>query len=287
MITCKLMPVIVHKGGSIMRNIIVLKCGGSTIDHLSDDFFENIITLQKAGFHPVIVHGGGPAIKEMLTKQHIETTFVDGLRKTTQPVMDVVEMMLTGVVNNAIVRRLNDATIQSVGLYGSDSHLLTAVAKDFARYGYVRHVTGVNVTLLHQLIDLGIVPVIAPIALGQEGTRYNINADLAAGAVAKALTAKQLIFVTDVPGIMVENQLLSTITEQQVKEYIETGVIYGGMIPKVEAALTSLSEDLQEVMIMDGNQSVLATTESGLVGTIIKKEVGDNHVRPITDVQSI
>ncbi|HLS60492.1 MAG TPA: acetylglutamate kinase [Virgibacillus sp.] len=270
-----------------MRNIIVLKCGGSTIDRLSDDFFENIVTLQKAGFHPVIVHGGGPAIKDMLTKQHIETTFVDGLRKTTQPVMDVVEMILTGVVNNAIVRRLNDANIQSVGLSGTDANLLTAEAKDFERYGYVGHVTEVNALLLQQLIDLGIVPVIAPIALGQEGTRYNINADLAAGAVAKALAAKQLIFVTDVPGIIVENQLLSTVNEQQVMTYIETGIIYGGMIPKVEAALTSLSEDLQEVMIMDGNQSVLATTESGLVGTIIKKEVGDNHVRPITDVQSI
>src|SRR5690625_7130935 len=104
-----------------MRNIIVLKCGGSTIDHLSDDFFENIITLQKAGFHPVIVHGGGPAIKAMPTKQQIETTCVDRLRKTTQPVMDVVEMMLTGVANTAIVRRLNDATIHSVGLSGSAS----------------------------------------------------------------------------------------------------------------------------------------------------------------------
>src|SRR5690625_712812 len=177
--------------------------------------------------------------------------------------MDVVEMILTGVVNNAIVRRLNDATIQSVGLSGSDSHLLTAVAKDFARYGYVGNVTGVNVTLLHQLIDLGIVPVIAPIALGQEGTRYNIIADLAAGAVREALTAKQVIFVPDVPGMMVENELLSSLPEQQVKEYIDTGVIYGGMIPKVEAALTSISEDLQEVMIMDGNQYVKTTKTSG------------------------
>src|SRR5690625_8044523 len=102
-----------------MRNIIVLKCGRSTIDHLSDDFFENIITLQKAGFHPVIVHGGGPAIKEMLTKQQIETTFVDRRRKTTQPVTDVVEMILAGVVSNAIVRRLHDTTCQSVGLSAS------------------------------------------------------------------------------------------------------------------------------------------------------------------------
>lgn len=271
-----------------MRKIIVLKCGGSTIDHLSDDFFENIVTLQKAGFQPVLVHGGGPAIQEMLTTQQIETTFVDGLRKTTQPVMDVVEMILTGVVNNAIVRRLNDAGIQSVGLSGSDAHLLTAEAKDFERYGYVGDVAAVNETLLHQLIDLGVVPVIAPIALGKEGTRYNINADIAAGAVAKALTAKQLIFVTDVPGIMVDNRLLPTVNEQQVMALIDTGVIYGGMIPKVEAALTSLSEDLQEVMIMDGNQSVMATTESDLVGTIIKKvEAGGNHVSPITNVQPI
>src|SRR5690625_7386795 len=110
--------------------------------------------------------------------------------------MDVVEMILTGVVNNAIVRRLNDATIQSVGLSGSDSHLLTAVAKDFARYGYVGNVTGVNVTLLHQLIDVGIVPVIAPIALGQAGTRYHVNADLAAGSDATSLAGNRSTLIT-------------------------------------------------------------------------------------------
>src|SRR5690625_7694633 len=121
-------------------------------------------------------------------------------------------------MNNSILKRLNDANIQSVGLAGTDATLLTAEAQDFERYGYVGHVTEVNALLLQQLIDLGIVPVIAPIALGQEGTRYNINADLAAGAVAKALAAKHFIFVTDVPGIIVENQLLSTVNEQQRSE---------------------------------------------------------------------
>lgn len=256
-----------------MGNIIVLKCGGSTIDTLSGNFFTNILSLQRAGLKPIIVHGGGPAIKQMLNKQHIESEFVDGLRKTTKPAMDVVEMVLTGVINNDIVRRLNDAGIQSIGLSGSDAHLLSAKAKNFKRYGYVGEVDQVNVSLLERLMHIDIVPVIAPVGIGSDGTRYNINADTAAGAVASSVGAKQLVFVTDVPGIMKENHLLESVTEEKVTKLIEEGTIYGGMIPKVEAALASLSEDLQEVMIVDGNQSVLDTAETELVGTVIKKSV--------------
>lgn len=255
-----------------MSDIIVLKCGGSTIDELSDQFFANILSLKQSGLKPIIVHGGGPAIKKMLGKLQIESEFVNGLRKTTEPVMDVVEMVLTGTVNNALIRKLNEAGIQSVGLSGSDYQLLTAKPKDFEQYGYVGEITDVNAEFLTQLLENGIVPVIAPIAIGVDNTRYNINADTAAGAIAKAMSAKQLIFVTDVPGIMKENKLIESVTEQEITKLISTGTIYGGMLPKVQAAIESLSEDLQEAMIVDGKHSEI-TPDAKLVGTVIKKSV--------------
>lgn len=253
-----------------MHDIIVLKCGGSTIDQLSDHFFANICKLKNAGMKPVIVHGGGPAIKELLDKLNIETEFIDGLRKTTEQVMDVVEMTLAGTVNRALARRMNDAGIKSIGLSGSDAQLLEAEAIDYERYGLVGKVTHVNKQLLTNLIDMDIMPVIAPVALGIDGTRYNINADTAAAAVAKALGAKQLVFVTDVPGILHEEKLIETVTEKEIEELIDSGVVYGGMIPKVRAAIDSLAGDLKEVMIVDGKKSALAT-DTSLVGTVIKK----------------
>lgn len=257
-----------------MSNIIVLKCGGSTIDELSDRFFANILTLKKSGLKPIIVHGGGPAIKKMLTKLNIKSEFIDGLRKTTAPVMDVVEIVLTGSVNNSLVRKLNVAGIDAIGLSGSDAKLLMAEAKDLERYGYVGEVTNVNVSLLTQLINEGIVPVIAPIAVGKDGTRYNVNADTVAGVIAKKVFANQLIFVTDVPGIMQDNRLLESVTVKEIEKLIKSGTIYGGMLPKVRAAIHSLNEHLREVMIVDGKQSEL-TTDHQLVGTVIKKTISE------------
>lgn len=256
----------------LVGDIIVLKCGGSIVDVLSDRFFENVLALQTAGFKPVIVHGGGPAIKEMLDTLQIETEFVDGLRKTTPAVMDVAEMVLTGSVNNELTRKLNKKGMKAVGLSGSDAQTLTAKPKDIEKYGLVGDVAEVNVSFLNQLIDVGTVPVIAPIALGTDGARYNVNADTAAGAVAQSLAAKQLIFVTDVPGILQGNNLLESVTESEVAQLIIAGTIYGGMIPKVKAAVASLNDALQEVMIVDGKQSVM-NTDMKLVGTVIKKSV--------------
>lgn len=270
---------------NISKNIIVLKCGGSTIDTLSDSFFTNIKKLQKAGFKPIIVHGGGPTIEKVLEKENIGTEFVNGLRKTTEKVLDVVETVLTGVINNNMVRKLNQAKIKAVGLSGSDAQLIQAEPIDLKKYGYVGNVSRVNVAFLHQLLQNDIVPVIAPIGIGENGTRFNINADTAAGAVAKAVRAKQLVFITDVPGIMKDNQLLPSVTEQEVKQLIQSGVITGGMIPKVQAALNSLGHELQEAMIVDGNQAVLSTADTKLVGTVIKKSVGvEAHVRSFSNV---
>lgn len=257
-----------------LSNIVVLKCGGSTIDELSDRFFANILTLKKSGLQPIIVHGGGPAIKQMLTKLKIESEFIDGLRKTTEPIMDIVESVLTGSVNNALTRKLNIVGLQAIGLSGSDAQLLTAEPKDFERYGYVGELTNVNVSLLTQLISCDLVPVIAPIAIGKDGTRYNVNADTVAGVIAKEVAAKQLIFVTDVPGILQDGRLLETVTDKEIEQLIQSGTIYGGMLPKVEAAVNSLNEHLQEAMIVDGKRSELATNTQ-LVGTTIKKATAE------------
>src|SRR5690625_4901409 len=174
----KSMQVTVLKGGRFTmpknEDIIVLKAGGSTISTLSDSFFTNIRKLQQSGLKPIIVHGGGPAIEEVLKKERIGTELVNGLRKTTKQVMEVVEMILTGVINNSIVRKLNQSGIQAVGLSRSDMNLLSAEAIDLNRYGYVGNVTGVNVSFLKKLLNSGIVPVIAPIGLGEGGIRYNI-----------------------------------------------------------------------------------------------------------------
>lgn len=266
-------------------DIIVLKCGGSTLDTLSDRFYQNIKKLQKSGLKPIIVHGGGPAIEEALEKEEIATEFVNGLRKTTQPAMDIVEMVLTGKINNAVTRKLNQSGIQAVGLSGSDMGILSAKAMDLDLFGYVGEVTKVNAPFLLNMLDQGIVPVIAPIGLGEDETIFNINADTAAGAVAKAVGAKQLIFVTDVPGILKNKQIIESVTEREVEQMITSGVIYGGMIPKVKAALDSLSGDLEEAMITDGNQTVFSTSHPELAGTVIKKSVEvDEHVCTVSNI---
>ncbi|RBW71052.1 acetylglutamate kinase [Bacillus taeanensis] len=252
-----------------MKDIVVIKCGGSTIEQLSDDFFKSIKKLKEIGFKPVIVHGGGPAIKNMLTKLKVETEFVNGLRKTTSEVMEVVEMVLSGPVNKSLVRKLESVGVDAVGVSGSDHHLIEAEPKDLETLGYVGDVTKVNANFVYQLLNLEVVPVIAPVAVNKNGTIYNVNADTAAGAVAKALHANKLIFVTDVPGILKDKKLLETVTEQDVKALINNGTIYGGMIPKVEAALYSLEGSLEEVMIVDGKHSSMVQ-DGKIIGTTIK-----------------
>lgn len=253
-----------------MQGVIVLKCGGSIIDHLSESFYKNIHLLQQAGLKPIIVHGGGPAIQEMLMTLNITYEFIHGLRKTTEEMMDVVEMVLSGKMNNHLVRKLNEVGIHALGLSGSDVHLFIAKPINLERLGFVGHIEDVNVDFLKQLMRQHIVPVLAPIALGKDGNRYNVNADSAAGAVAKALGAKQLIFVTDVPGVMKDGNMLDKVTVEDIKKMIADETIYGGMIPKVTAALDSLTGSVEEVMIVDGQQSTLRN-RTQLVGTVIRK----------------
>jgi len=235
----------------------VMKCGGSTLAALPDAFFEDLRDLQESGAQPVIVHGGGPAINETLGKLGIESRFEGGLRVTDEPTLEVVEMVLAGRINKQIVRRLQQSGAKALGLSGTDGLLIEAKPVANADVvGLVGDVTGVNAELIQGIVALGYLPVIAPIGIDAAGQRYNINADTAAGAVASHLGVSTMIVVTDVPGIMRtvdgEKQVLPQVTFAQIEEMIASGEIYGGMIPKVRAAMACLTGDVREVLIVDG-----------------------------------
>jgi len=255
-----------------------MKCGGSTLAALPDAFFEDLRSLQESGVEPVIVHGGGPAINETLGKLGIESRFVNGLRVTDEATLDVVEMVLAGRINKEIVRKLQQNGAKSLGLSGTDGKLI--VAKPVANadeIGHVGDVVGVNAELVEGVIGLGYLPVIAPIGIDEAGQRYNINADTAAGAVASSLGVETMIVVTDVPGIMRtvngEKQVLAVVTFADIEEMIASGEIYGGMIPKVRAAMSCLHGDVKEVRIVDG------AAERVLSRALTEGDIGTRIVR--------
>lgn len=251
-----------------MSDVIVVKCGGSTLQELSSDFFSSIKLLQSMNMKPVIVHGGGPEINRLLEKLEVTSEFVNGLRKTTTEVLEVAEMVLTGKVNKILVTKLQQVGVTSLGLSGCDGELLKAKAIDHSSLGYVGEVSSVNDVLLQKLLDMNIVPVIAPIGIDESGNHYNINADTAAGAIAESLQAKQMIFATDVAGIMKQNQLQKVVTIEDIEGMIQDGTIYGGMIPKVKAAMKCLQGKIEEVFIVNGIEGKIALNGE-LIGTKI------------------
>lgn len=259
------------------NNCFVMKCGGSTLAALPASFFEDMRQLQEEGIVTVIVHGGGPAISETLGKLGIESGFVNGLRVTNEAVLDVVEMVLSGQINKEIVRRIQLTGAAALGLSGVDGHLIEAkpVANSH-EVGLVGDVTKVNAELIQGIVNLGYIPVIAPVGLGEDGgQRYNINADTAAGAVASHLGVEQMVVVTDVPGIMKtvdgEKQVLPVVSVAEIEEMIASGDIYGGMIPKVRAAIACIQGKVQEVVIVNGAEpNVLSKVLKGTgIGTRI------------------
>ena len=262
-----------------MAQRFVMKCGGSTLAALPDSFFGELRELQQSGVHPVIVHGGGPAISETLTKLGIETAFVNGLRKTNEDVLDVVEMVLAGRINKEIVRKIQTNGAKALGLSGVDGLLIQAKpVANSAEIGFVGDVTDVNAEVIEGVMAMGYMPVIAPIGIDAGGQRYNINADTAAGAVASHLGVEQMIVVTDVPGIMRtvdgEKRVLSSVTVAEIEEMIASGEIYGGMIPKVRAAVQCIQGHVREVVIVSGEvPGVLSkAVREGGVGTRIVQE---------------
>lgn len=252
---------------------IVIKCGGSILSQLSDSFFNSIKELKESGYKVVVVHGGGPEIGQTLSSLNIKSEFVNGLRKTTKEVLDVVEMVLSGTVNKKVVVELEKAGIPSVGLSGCDARLIKAKPVDLEQLGYVGEVERINVAFLEYLISQNYVPVISPIGIDENFSKYNINADTAAASVAIALKAKHLLFVTDVDGIKKDGELLPSLSTDSVLTLIDEGTIYGGMIPKVKAALSALNDGgLNEITIINGKGSLLSM-DGTLKGTKIVKEL--------------
>lgn len=255
-----------------MDGIIVIKCGGSMIDTLSEEFYKSIKKMQAKGYKPIIVHGGGPAINKMLSDMNISSEFIHGLRKTTSEVMDVVEMVLTGSMTNDLVRQMTSQGMKAIGITGCDGGFMEAEAKDFQTYGYVGEVTNINKQLLIDLIALGYVPVISPIAVSKDGkSRLNVNADTAASAVAVAVEAEKMLFVTDVPGVMKDDEIIEQASKTEIMSLIDNGTISGGMIPKVLAAINSLDGGLQEAIIVGGHSTLIDGEK--IVGTAIVKEM--------------
>lgn len=251
---------------------IVFKCGGSIVDQLPESFFETLANLkEEAGIEPVIVHGGGPMISDKLQALNVQSQFVDGLRVTTNDVLDVVEMVLSGAVNKKIVRKLSEYHHKIMGVSGVDADLL--VAKQVAstgNIGYVGEVTDVNTGFIDTLTEAGYIPVISPLGMDQDQQRYNINADMAAASVASALGAP-LCFISDIPGIMKNGEVLHHVTKKRIHALIEEGTIYGGMIPKVMSALSALDQGAKEVAIINGSDSkgLMAFVKGESIGTRI------------------
>ena len=239
------------------EKIVVIKYGGAaqTSATLKEKFAEDILLMHLVGLRPVVVHGGGPRITEMLTKLEIPTEFVDGQRVTTPEVMRIVEMVLCGEVNNEIVSLLNAHGAKAIGINGKDAHFMQAEPKEQAKWGLTGTITSVNPEVLHKMIHEKFIPVIAPIAsddeLGHPG--YNINADFAAANIAKALGADKVIFMTDTTGVLnKEMELLSSLTEAEILNLKADGTIYGGMVPKVDACLEAIDGGVKKAHIIDG-----------------------------------
>ncbi|MGD2403749.1 acetylglutamate kinase [Bacillus velezensis] len=253
-----------------MKKTIVFKCGGSVIRELSADFFQNVKELMQSGWNIAVVHGGGPDISKMLKTLQIETEFVDGQRKTTKLVLETAEMVLSGTINKFFVTELAKNGLKAAGISGKDGGLLQASYLNQDKYGEVGEIQKTDPSIIHALMKEGIIPVIAPLSMTSDFETLNVNADAAASAVASALHADKLLFVTDVEGIMDGESRLDTLTPQEIQALIDDGVISGGMIPKVNSALSALSEDVEEVMIVNGKGAFF--TDQAFQGTKIVKE---------------
>lgn len=253
-----------------MSKTIVFKCGGSVIRELSDEFFQNVKELVEEGWKIAVVHGGGPEITNMLKKLKIETEFVNGQRKTTKPVLEIAEMMLSGSINKFFVSELARHGLSAVGVSGKDGGLLLADYINEKEYGQVGCIKKVNARIVEALMEKEFIPVIAPLSMTENCETLNVNADMAASAVAGALHADKLMFVTDVKGIMKDGSMLSSVTPEEIERLIVGGVISGGMIPKVNSAVAALTDAVDEVMIVSGKGSFLA--KDTFAGTKIIKE---------------
>lgn len=235
--------------------IVVVKFGGNAMgdDDAMAEFARDIVLMRQVGINPVVVHGGGPMINEMLTRLGIKSEFVRGKRVTDKETVQVVEMVLTGLVNKRIVQAIMDEGGRAVGLSGKDDDLMVCEADD-PELGFVGRPVEMNPQVLRDLFDAGIIPVVAPVATGMNPNEtFNVNGDTAAGAVAGALKADRLLLLTDVSGVKdASGSVMTAMTPDEVKAMIADGTIAGGMIPKTETALKAIDEGVRAVVILDG-----------------------------------
>lgn len=236
------------------KKTFVIKYGGAVMEEerLKSSVAQDVTLLRKIGINIVVVHGGGKEITSLSSKLNIETKFVNGQRYTDENTRDVVQMVLAGSTNKDIVRRINIHGGRAVGVSGIDGGLITVNKYVKEDLGLVGEVVDVDASLIKNLLKEGYLPVIAPLGVDEGGTVYNVNADVAAGPIAAALGAVKLVYMTDVEGVKINGDLVSHLTQLDVEKYIADGTISGGMIPKVESALSALESGVQKVHIIDG-----------------------------------
>jgi acetylglutamate kinase len=261
----------------------VIKYGGSIMNNLEAQkaFAEDVYLLRKHDINVVIVHGGGPEISRWLKKAGVESKFISGLRVTDTDTMEIVEMVLSGSVNKKLSSNLNKQGLCAAGISGRDANLIKAKKKYLIEngenidIGFVGEVVSVNPSILIDLLKNNVIPVISPIGNDDDGNAYNINADYAASAVAGALNADKLIIMTDIAGVYKDindpGSLLASLTIDEIKQYIESGIISGGMIPKMECCMEAILKGTKNVHLVDGRKehSLLEDTFSGLGTKII------------------
>jgi acetylglutamate kinase len=269
--------------------IVVVKYGGHAMgdDQAARDFARDIVLLEQSGVNPVVVHGGGPQIGDMLKRLKIKSEFAAGLRVTDAATVEIVEMVLAGSINKQIVGFINEAGGRAVGLCGKDGNMLLAkkLTRSFADpgsaiekevdLGFVGEPAKVDTTVLDQILGRELIPVLAPVAGGIEGGTFNVNADTFAGAIAGALKAKRLLLLTDVPGVLDKSKkLVKELSLSDARKLIADGTISGGMIPKVETCIDALDQGVEGVVILDGKVShavlLELLTDHG-AGTLIQR----------------
>jgi acetylglutamate kinase len=267
---------------------IVVKYGGHAMgdEKLADLFAQDVLLLKQVGMNPIVVHGGGPQIGQMLERLKIKSSFIDGLRVTDRETVDIVEMVLSGSINKPLVSAINRVGGYAIGLSGKDGNLISAAKLTRTKVdpdsniervldlGFVGEPRAINTTVLETLRDSAIIPVIAPIGVGEGGETYNINADTVAGAVGAAVRATRLLLLTDVTGVLdKQKKLVAELTTDEARALIADGTIQGGMIPKVETCLDAVQGGVEAAVIIDGRvpHAILLELFAEGAGTLIRR----------------
>ena len=259
------------------KAIVVIKIGGNAMTDtgILQSFAQDVVLMRQVGINTVVVHGGGPKITHTLQRLGINSQFIRGKRVSCPETVEIVEMVLSGNVNKGIVQAINSEGGQAIGISGKDARLMVCDYSD-PELGLVGHPSVINAQVLHNLLQSGLIPVIAPIGVSHDGQTLNVNGDTAAGAIAAALHADRLLLLTDVDGVLNQDgQLMSRLTPQEIRSKIRDGIIEGGMTPKTETAIKAVEDGVRAVVIMNGktpNALLLELFTSHGVGTLISSK---------------